>query len=317
MVMLPSVSVTWPPPSHSMTESPWNQPTTSAPRTSAPRTVSGVVVALAVIAGAIVAGGAAWWLQSERIEAKERERAEAAEQLGALADRVQAAEARAAEVTERLKQSDAKGETLAKQLAESTAQIDQAKRDAADARTERDGTRSQFNAARSELDRVKAADLDPGALPALDLARVFAGTAAVRTSVDLQVVGQPAPGLDQAAVETALALALKSATIEPGPQSTFRVAVFATLGRDQPQRPLGVMMLLLRSMKVPGENGSREVAVWGQQRLGAANDAQAAQQLQMLVEELCRELAATVKPGSPSAPAGGASSPPPAGNATP
>jgi hypothetical protein len=77
------------------------------------------------------------------------------------------------------------------------------------------------------------------------------------------------------------------------------------------------MMLLLRSMKVPGENGSREVAVWGQQRLGAANDAQAVQQLEMLVQELCRELAATVKPGSPSAPAGGASSPPPAGNATP
>jgi hypothetical protein len=305
--MLPSVSVTGSPTPTSMTESPWNQPTTSAPRASAPRTVSGVVVALAVIAGAIVSGGAAWWLQSERVEAKERERAEAAEQLGALADRVQAAEARAAEVTERLRQSDAKGETLAKQLADSTAQIDQSKRDAADARTERDGIRSQFNAARSELDRTKAADLDPGALPVLELARVFAGTAAVRTSVDLQ----------QAAVETALALALKSATIEPGPQSTFRVAVFATLGRDQPQRPLGVMMLLLRSMKVPGENGSREVAVWGQQRLGAANDAQAAQQLQMLVQELCRELAATVKPGSPPAPAGGASSPPPAGNATP
>jgi hypothetical protein len=305
------------PPPKFMTESPWNQPATNVSQPAAPRTVSGVVVALGVIAGAAVAGGAAWWLQGERVAAKERERAEAAEQLGALAQRVQAAEARAAEVTERLKQSDAKGEAAAKQLSETAAQIDQAKRDAADARTERDGIRSQFNAAKSELDRVKAADLDPGALPSLELARVFAGTTAVRSSVDLQVVGQPAPGLDKAAVEASVAAALKSAAIEPGPQSTFRVAVFATLGREQPQRPLGVMMLLLRSMKVPGEGGSREVAVWGQQRLGAANDAQAAQQLQLLVEELCRELAATVKPGSPAAPAGGASPPPAAGNATP
>ena len=300
-----------------MPDSPWSQSSPTPTPAAPPRTVSGVVVAMAVILGAAVAGGAAWWLQSERISAKEQERAAAAEQATALATRVQAAEARTAELVERLKQSDTKSEAATRQLTESVAQIDQARRDAADARTERDGIRSQFNAAKSELDRVKAADLDPGALPSLDLVRVFAGTAAVRTAVDLQVVGQPAPGVDKAVVETSLAAALKSVNIEPGPQSTFRVAVFATLGREQPQRPLGVMMLLLRSMKVPGEAGSREVAVWGQQRLGAANDAQAGQQLKLLVEELCRELAATVKPHAAAAPAGGAPPPPAAGNASP
>jgi DNA mismatch repair protein MutS2 len=85
--------------------------------------------------------------------------------------------------------------------------------------------------------------------------------------------------------------AMTAAGINPAAQSPFKMAVFVSVGKEQPRRSLGVMVLLLRSMKVPGENGQREVAVWGQQRTSSCSDAEAAAQLQGLLEELSNELA--------------------------
>ncbi|NBX25898.1 MAG: hypothetical protein EBQ99_07595 [Planctomycetes bacterium] len=270
-----------------------------------------MVVAIAVLAGSAVSGGLAWWLQGSRVEAKEQERAAAAAEVAGLAARVQTAEAAAATAAQRVQQADAATEAARKQVTEGTAQLDVARRDAAAARTERDEARSQFGAAKTELDRLRAADLDPGALPSLDLTRVFAGAGAkVRSQVDVQVVGAGVNDFDQAGLQKSLGAGLQAAGITAVGQSPFKVAVFVSLGKDQPRRSLGIMMLLLRNMKVPGEPGSREVAVWGQQRTSLVSDAEATGQARALLEELSRELGAAVLVKTPAAAA--PTSPPPA-----
>lgn len=293
-----------------MTESPWTQgqPAASSSPAAASRTVSGVVVAIAVLLGSAVSGGLAWWLQSSRVEAKEQERAAAAAEVAGLAARVQAAEASAATAAQRVQQAEAAGEAARKQVAEGSAQLDAARRDAASVRAERDESRAQLATARTELDRTRAADLDPGSLPSMDLTKVFSGAGvSVRTQVDVQVVGGSVADFDPAGAQKSLAAGLGAAGFTPASQSPFKVAVFVSLGKDQPRRTLGVMLLLLRNMKVPGESGSREVAVWGQQRTSLVTDAEATGQLRGLLEELSRELGAAVLARAPAAP-------PPAGS---
>jgi hypothetical protein len=91
------------------------------------------------------------------------------------------------------------------------------------------------------------------------------------------------------------------------------MAVFITVGREK-VRSIGVMMLVLRNMKVPGEPGSREVAVWGQQRTSSASDAEAAAQVKGLLEELCRDFSsmAGVGASAPTQPPAAAPAPAPA-----
>lgn len=273
-----------------MSESPWNQPTAAS---SSPerRTVSGPIIVVAVVIAALASGGLAWWLQDARVRLKEQERAAAAAELAGLVSRVQAAESGAAAAAQQLKQAQASAEASAKQAADANAQLDTIRRDGASVRTERDEARSGLTAARAELDRMKANDLDPGALPALDLSKVFGGVTKVRTAVDLMVAGPAVNGLAKADIETKLGKALQQGGLEASPQSPFRVALFVSIGKDSPRRALGVMMLALRSMKVPGEAGSREVAIWGQQRTCTVSDAEASSQLEGLLEELAGELA--------------------------
>lgn len=286
-----------------MSESPWSK--TAAPSAEPERrTVSGPVVVVAVVLAALAAGGLAWWLQDARVRMKEQERAAAAAELAGLVSRVQAAESGAAASAQQLKQAQAAAEASARQVADVTGQLDTARKDAATVRTERDEARSGLGAARTELERMRASDLDPGALPALDLGKVFAGTTKVRTAVDLLVVGPMVTGLGKDDIDALLAKALQDAGLEAAPQSPFRIALFVSLGKDQPRRALGVMMLALRSMKVPGESGSREVAVWGQQRTCTVSDAEASGQLRGLLEELGGELARSigVRTAAPAAP---------------
>jgi hypothetical protein len=248
------------------------------------------VIAIAVIIAAAISGGAAWWLQGSRVEAKEQERAAAAAELNALAARVQSAETTAADATQRVKKAEAEVQAAKAQAADSVTQLDTARRDAASVRTERDEARAAITAMRADMDRMKANDLDPGALPVVELTKVIAGNKDIRSSLDVQVAGAALASMEKAAVEKTLQKAMTAAGINPAAQSPFKIAVFVSLGKEQPRRSLGVMMLLLRSMKVPGENGQREVAVWGQQRTSSCSDAEAAAQLQGLLEELSNEL---------------------------
>lgn len=297
-----------------MTQSPWNQPTPVSTPSDLPRTVSGPVIAIAVIIAAAISGGAAWWLQSSRVEAKEQERAAAAAELNALAARVQSAETTAADATQRVKKAEAEVQAAKSQAADSVNQLDAARRDAATVRTERDEARASATAMRADLDRMKANDLDPGALPVVELTKVIGGTKDMRTSLDVQVAGTALASMEKAVVEKSLQKAMTSAGIQPAAQSPFKVAVFVSLGKEQPRRALGVMMLLLRSVKVPGESGQREVAVWGQQRTSSCSDAEAAGQLQGLLDELANDLATA---GGLRATSGGAAPAPPATPPTP
>jgi hypothetical protein len=225
------------------------------------------------------------------VEAKEQERAAAAAELNALAARVQSAETAAADATQRVKKAEAEVQAAKSQAADSVNQLDTARRDAASVRTERDEARASITSMRADMDRMKANDLDPGALPVVELTKVIAGNKDIRSSLDVQVAGAALASMEKAAVEKTLQKAMTAAGINPAAQSPFKIAVFVSLGKEQPRRSLGVMMLLLRSMKVPGENGQREVAVWGQQRTSSCSDAEAAAQLQGLLEELSNELA--------------------------
>jgi len=255
-----------------------------------PRTVAGPMIALAVIISALLAGGLTWWLQSSRVQAKEQERATAAAELNGLAARVQQAETIATDATQRVKQADAEVLAVKAQSLSTVQQLDVARRDGTTVRTERDEARASVITARSELDRNKIVDLDPGSLPLIDLSKVTAGTTAMRCNIDMQIVGSPVSGLDKAAVNTMLDLALASSSMSRAAQSPFKISVFVSLGKEQPRRSLGVMMLVLRIMKVPGENGQREVALWGQQRTSICSDAEVGGQLNGLIEELTREL---------------------------
>jgi hypothetical protein len=300
-------------------ESPWSQnPTASEEPASSPASgVAGPIVVLALLITTTVGAGVAWWLQDSRVAAKEQERAAAAAELAKLSTRVQTAEATASSATQELKKAQALAEASAKQATEASGQVDALRKESAGVRTERDEARSALSAAKAEMERARVNDLDPGSLPQVDLAKVFARTANYRTMVDFQLAGSNAvPGLDKAEVEKMLGASMQSSGMSVVPQSPFRVAVFVSIGREK-VRSVGVMMLVLRNMKVPGEAGSREVAVWGQQRTSSATDTEASGQVRGLLEELCREFAkaAGVQPvtAPPSAPpAAPAASPAPA-----
>lgn len=286
-----------------MTQSPWTNSPATASESDSTGTRGGVsvpVMVLALLLATGLGGGAAWWVQASRVLAKEQERAAASAELATLASRVQNAETAAAAATQELKKAQAVADTAGKQAADTAAQLETARRDAAGVRTERDEARATLAATKSELEKMRADDLDPGALPQIDLASVFAGSKQYRTVVDYRLAGSAAiPGLDRAETEKMLAAAMQAEGLSVVGQSTFRIAVFVSIGPEKP-RPIGVMMLVLRTVKIPGESGSREVAVWGQQRTSSANDVEAAGQVRGLLEDLCQEFAS--KSGAAAAP---------------
>lgn len=306
---------------HPMTPSPWSQTSPASTPDAAPRAASAVVVVIAVLLAAAVAGGTAWWLQSARVAAKEQERAAAAAELNALAARVQSAETTAADAAQRVKKAEADAQAAKAQASDGVTQLDAARRDAAAVRTERDEARASLTATRADLDRLKANDLDPGALPLMDLSKLVSGLRDMRVAADVQVAGPALASVDKDTVEKSLKTAMSAAGINPAAQSPFKLAVFVSVGKEQPRRALGVMVLLLRSMKVPGESGQREVAVWGQQRTSSCSDAEAAGQVDGLLEELAKEVAnaagirssagATPPPLTPPTPPSTPPSPPP------
>ena len=278
-----------------MTESPWSQSPSSSEPPTARQGGGGVAapaVVIALLVSTTVGAGVAWWLQDSRVAAKERERATAAAELASLAQRVQAAEANASTAAQELKKAQAVAETATKQSAEMTGQLDALRRESAGVRTERDEARSALAASKADVERIRANDMDPGSLPSMDLAKIFARNTQYRISMDYRVAGANAvPGFDKAEAEKALMASMQGSGLAAVPQSPFRVALFVTVGKEK-IRSIGMMMLVLRTMKVPGEAGSREVAVWGQQRTSSASDAEAAAQMKGLLDELCKEFVA-------------------------
>lgn len=256
---------------------------------------------LAFLVGSLLAGGVAWWLQEARVEAREAARAEAAAQLEKTLGLLKASEATAAAAAEQLKQAKAAVETATRQASEATAQVDVVRRDAAGARAERDQAKAALASARSDLDRVRSSDADPGLLPTMELAKLFGAIRQVRTASVVQLNGGSA-ALDQAAVDAALVGSLSEAGLAAGSQSPFQVRLLVTVGQESTDHSVGLLLLVTRTFKVPGEAGSREVSVWGQQLTSHASDAQLLTQVQVMTKRLCAELGAAIgaKPAPPA-----------------
>ncbi len=290
----------------------------SQPSSTGASSRSGVSTPLLIVLLALVAtlaGGIVWWLQEARVEAREAARAEAAAQLEKTLGLLKASEATAAAAAEQLKQAKGAVDAATKQAADATAQLDTVRRDASTARSERDQAKAALASAKSDLDRMRASDADPGLLAEVPLGKVFGAIRQVRASTALQMKGQ-ATGLDPAALDAALGSSLAQAGLTVGNQSPFKVRLLATVGPERPRHSVGLLMLVMRTFKIPGEAGSRDVAIWGQQRTSHATDEEALPQVQSMVADLCRELGAAMGaapvPATAPAPAPNPASPAPA-----
>ena len=278
------------------------QTNSGSPGAHAPirRGVSGALVAVLVIAVAAVAGGVAWWLQDARVQAREHARAEAVAQLEKTTERLKASEASAAAAVAKLKDAQVTVDNATKQANEATAQLASAQRDAAGARAERDQAKAAAASAKADIDRMRTNDLDPGLLPAAELPKVFGGLKQVRAACTLQMNGSRA-ALEAQELEAGLVSALTQSGLPVGGQSPFQIRLFVTVGSEQPNHSIGLLMLAMRTVKVPGEAASREVAVWGQQRTAQADEERIAAQIQLMVQDLGRELGAALGVKAPPA----------------
>jgi hypothetical protein len=261
------------------------------------------VIIVLIVVGAAVGAGAAWLLNSAALAGKERERERAVSDLAALATKLDAAESASREARKQVDEDQKKVSDAQRQAEEATRQLADARKDAAGVRAERDEERARAAQQRSEFDREKSLESNPASLPAADLARAISSVKTVRCTAVVSLT-TPAPGLDDADVRNQLSQALTAAGLACGDQSPVEIMVLVSLSEDQPRRALGVMLLVVRALKVPGEAMSRQAAVWGQQRTSLVNAASASVQVDALIKELvaAMKLDLATKSAPPSTP---------------
>ncbi|MCE9620167.1 MAG: hypothetical protein K8R92_09690 [Planctomycetes bacterium] len=262
----------------------------------------GLIVVLLLL-GVGIGGGAAWLMNSAAIGAKERERAGAVADLAALSIKMDAAESAARDAKKLLDEAQKKSADAGRQAEEATRQLADARKDASSVRTERDEERAKSTVLRGEMDKERTLDVNPATLPVADLSRAINGVKAVRCSAVVSIA-TPAPGMSDTEAKTQLTQALTGVGMTCSEQSPVEIMLLVSLSDEQPRRALGVMLMVVRAMKVPGEPLSRQSAVWGQQRISLVNSASAATQLDALIKELVTAMSAdlAVKSGPPSAP---------------
>ena len=152
---------------------------------------------------------------------------------------------------------------------------------------------------------MKMLDANPSALPTAVLSKAIYGINAVRCSTAISFK-TPVLGVTEVEAKNQLGQALKNIGLNCAEQSPVEMMLLVSFSEDQPRRALGVMLLVTRVMKVPGEALSKQSAVWGQQRISLVNDASAATQLEALIQELVTAMnldlapttAPTTKPSS-------------------
>ena len=145
--------------------------------------------------------------------------------------------------------------------------------------------RALATSSRGEIDQARAIDANPAALPAAPLSKSISGVKSVKCTA-LVIVKTPLPGLADADAKSQLTQSLTGVGLTCAEQSPVEMMLLVSISEDQPRRALGVMLLVTRVMKLPGEAFSKQAAVWGQQRTSLVNDASAATQLNALIQEL-------------------------------
>ena len=288
--------------------------------TRAPKSTSVLMIIVILLVGFGVGGLTTWIVNRAALVEKERDRARAVEELKLLADKEQAANeqvvARAkadiadmaiklgmAETVENgAKKLIGEAQDLAanatRQASEASRQLGDARKEASSLRAERDEARSLGAVAQSDMDKMKMLDANPSALPTAVLSKAIYGINAVRCSTAISL-NTPVLGVTEVEAKNQLGQALKNIGLNCAEQSPVEMMLLVSFSEDQPRRALGVMLLVTRVMKVPGEVLSKQSAVWGQQRISLVNDASAATQLEALIQELVTAMNLDLAPAAP------------------
>ena len=232
---------------------------------------------------------------------KERDRARAVANLQSM---VEEAESLAKDEKKLIDDAQNKSNGLIRQADEASRQLGDARKDASSVRSERDEARGIAAAAIAVMDKANLLDANPAALPVADLSKAIGGVKSVRcmTMISLKT---PLLGVTDAEAKFHLSKSLAGIGLNCSDQSPVEMMLLVSFSDDQPRRALGVMLLVTRMMKVPGEAMSKQSAVWGQQRTSLVNEASASSQLEALILELVTAMNLELAPAatSPVAPA--------------
>ena len=291
--------------------------------TRSKKSTSALMIIVILLVGFGVGGLTTWIVNRAALVEKERDRARAVEELKLLADKEQAANeqvvARAkadiadmaiklgmAETVENgAKKLIGEAQDLAanatRQASEASRQLGDARKEASSLRAERDEARSLGAVAQSDIDKMKMLDANPTGLPTAVLSKTINGINAVRCSTAISFK-TPVLGVTEVEAKNQLGQALKGIGLNCAEQSPVEMMLLVSFSEDQPRRALGVMLLVTRVMKVPGEALSKQSAVWGQQRISLVNDASAATQLEALIQELVTAMNLDLGPATATAP---------------
>jgi hypothetical protein len=226
-----------------------------------------------------------WIVNQATLADKERDRSRAVANLAELSTKIDAAETLARDSKNVEADAQKKMADATRQAEEAARQLVDARKDASSVRSERDEARALATSTRGEIDQARAIDANPAALPTAPLSKSISGVKSVKCTA-LVIVKTPLPGLADADAKSQLTQSLAGVGLTCAEQSPVEMMLLVSISEDQPRRALGVMLLVTRVMKLPGEAFSKQAAVWGQQRTSLVNDASAATQLNALIQEL-------------------------------
>jgi hypothetical protein len=269
-----------------MTEtSPWSDGAPRAKQSSSPKSISTLLIIVILVVGFGIGVLMTWIVNQATLADKERDRSRAVANLAELSTKIDAAETLARDSKNVEADAQKKMADATRQAEEAARQLVDARKDASSVRSERDEARALATSSRGEIDQARAIDANPAALPAAPLSKSISGVKSVKCTA-LVIVKTPLPGLADADAKSQLTQSLVGVGLTCAEQSPVEMMLLVSISEDQPRRALGVMLLVTRVMKLPGEAFSKQAAVWGQQRTSLVNDASAATQLNALIQEL-------------------------------
>lgn len=231
---------------------------------------------------------------------QEEDRKRASDAIALLTSKTQAAESLAQGSQKLIDDAQTKSSSAMRQADEASRQLGDARNDASSVRAERDEARGIAVAVRAEMDKLKLLDANPESLPVADLAKAINEVKAVRCTSVISLK-TPLLGVTDAETKIHLSQSLTGIGLNCSDQSPVEIMLLVSFSDDQPRRALGVMLLVTRMMKIPGEAFSKQVAVWGQQRTSLVNQASAAVQLESLIKELVTAMSLELAIAAPTA----------------
>ena len=201
-------------------------------------------------------------IADKELEAKDQIQAQAKAQIADMAGKLAAAEIISKGAQKVIDEAQAKATSSTRQADEASRQLGDARKDAASVRGERDEARGLTTLIRAEIDKMKVLDANPAALPVADLSKAMNGIKLVRCTTTISLKA-PLLGVTETDIKNKLSQSLTNIGLTCSDQSPVEIMLLVSFSDDQPRRALGVMLLVTRVIKVPGEALSKQAAVWG------------------------------------------------------